>query len=408
MENNNFALQPFTYHKKLRDHFKSRSKTWEWFAQKNIKEEQIEELKSELLKNTYRLDENSNEELYSTTKEVCASLAIDTQVTYYQEHNSVQLNAGIIIVEKEAHIVFSGGVLSLLSKEELKALIAHELSHYLFYKIENEEYENTQRIILALANDSRSENAIIETARIFQLYMELFCDAGALHVCKDHKVVIRTLVKLNTGLTQVNADSYLQQAKEILNRDKESTLDNSHPESYIRSVALQLRANQSKTYFENVEAMIQGDLDLDSLDIFEQHDMQNLTHELLQLVVKPKWMNSSAVVNLCNQYFNSFYRKPEELKVDNLVEKIERSKPSVKNFLSYVLLDFAKVDEAMEGVPLGHSLEIAELLGLKNEFEKIVRKELKLTSRAFKLMQETVLKDLQDIKESKEDSIYND
>ena len=108
----------------------------------------------------------------------------------YQENNSTQYNAGISIINSEAHIVLSGNLIGLLTKEEMKVLLAHELSHYLFYKIENEEFEIVQRIILALANDTRSEDAIIETARIFQLYLELFCDAGSLEVCGDYKVIM--------------------------------------------------------------------------------------------------------------------------------------------------------------------------------------------------------------------------
>ena len=169
----NFILAPFGYQKKLRDHFKKREKTWQWFGDKKIKEQQVAEFKDMLLKNTYRLDKETHKSLYDNCTEICQVLAIDADVTLYQEHNSTQLNAGISIFEKEAHIVFSGSLINLLSEDEMRSLLAHELSHYLFYKMDNEEFETTQRIVLALANDTRSEDAVIETARVFQLYMEL-------------------------------------------------------------------------------------------------------------------------------------------------------------------------------------------------------------------------------------------
>ncbi|MDA9110703.1 M48 family metalloprotease [Bacteroidia bacterium] len=102
-----------------------------------------------LLKNTYRLDQETHQDLYSIAAEVNKILGLDAEVTLYQDYNSVQLNAGISCIGKEAHIVLSGNLINLLSEDEMKALLAHELSHYLFNKLENEDFEITQRIILA-------------------------------------------------------------------------------------------------------------------------------------------------------------------------------------------------------------------------------------------------------------------
>ncbi len=404
----NFSLAPFNYHHKVRDHFKSRKKTWDWFKSDELKEKQVTDFKSNLLKNTYRLDKEAHQNLYDLVADVCQKLSIDAQVTLYQENNSVQLNAGIVALGKEAHIVLSGNLLSLLSDEEMKALLGHELSHYLFNKINDEEFEVTQRIILALANDNRSEDAIIETARIYQLYLELFCDAGSLRVCNDYKTVIQTLVKLNTGLTNVNAESYLAQANEIILNDAEATQNHTHPESYIRSLALQLRAQNDPEYLQKIENLIQGNLDLNSLDIFEQVTMADITMQMLQILVKPHWMNSATLLNLAAQYFKDFFKKKEDLDVNIFRETLVKTKDSVKNYLCYVLLDFAKVDAELENAPLAYTLEISELLGLEEEYEKLIRKELKLTVRDFKLLKDSAMAELQQVKEGKEDSIYKD
>lgn len=400
-------LTPFSYHRKLRDHFKSRSKTWNWFKEETKKAEQVAEFKKNLLKNTYRLDSQAYGNLYKISEEICQTLAIDAEVTLYQENNSDQLNAGISVIDREAHIVISGNLINLLNEDEMRALLSHELSHYLFYKIDGGEFEITQRIVLALANDPRSEDAIIETARLFQLYLELFCDAGSLKVCKDHHLVIQMLVKLNTGLSQVNAESYLTQAEEILKTDDAATLQMSHPESYIRSLALKLRATQHPDYVAEVKKLIEGELDLNRLDLFNQVEMSELTRQLLHVLLKPKWMNTSSVRNLCDQYFKDFNLNAEAVAVPDLAKKIEPTKDSVKNYLCYVMLDMAKVDADMELVPMGFAMELAELLGLSEEFERVVRKEMKMTVREFKLMKADAMSDLQKMQESKEDSIYN-
>lgn len=402
------SVKPFAYQKKLRDNYRSRKKTWEWFSEQAKKEEQIKSFRSELLKNTYRLDKEAHSKLYDISREVCEKLSIDAEVTLYQENNSIQLNAGISILEKEAHIVLSGNLLSLLNDDELKALLGHELSHYLFYKLEDESFEITQRIILALANDSRSEDAVIETARIFQLYMELFCDLGSYKVCEDYRPVIQTLVKMNTGLTHVNAESYVKQAEEILSSENESAKGFSHPETYIRSIALKLFAEDDKDYLKNLEKLIEGPLDLSNLDIFKQLTMQDLTKDILQCIVKPGWMNSSAVLNLCKSFFADFFKSDKHKSITEIAAVLEASRDSVKEYICYLLLDFAKVDTRLEAAPLGFTLEIAELLSLQNYYEKLLRKELKLTVRNFKKLKENAMSELQQVKESKDESLYSE
>lgn len=399
-------LEPFPYHKKLRDHLKSRKKTWQWFKDEKVKTQQVELFKKELLKNTYRLDQNSHGKLYQMVQDICVDLNIDAQVTLYQENNSLQLNASISVIDREAHIVLSGNILQLLDDKQLKALLAQELSHYLFYKIEDGDYEVTQRIVLALANDSRSQDSIVETARIFQLYLELFCDAGAFKSCREHYTVIQTLIKLNTGLNEVNAQSYLDQAKEIMSQDDEATNQQTHPESYMRSIALDLKARNSKDYLQELNRLIEGKWDINSLDIFEQEETRNLSKDFIQLILRPQWMNSESVLNLAKQFFTDFNRS-KELDTSELLERLKNTTPSTKSYLSNVLLDFARVDSALEKLPLAHTLEIAELLDLVEDYEHVVRKELKLTVRKFKDLKTDAMKDLSKVNENPDNSIYN-
>ncbi|MEP3089878.1 MAG: M48 family metalloprotease, partial [Nonlabens ulvanivorans] len=331
---------------------------------------------------------------------------IDAQVTLYQENNSLQLNASISVIDQEAHIVFSGNILQLLDEKQLKALLAHELSHYLFYKLEDGEYEITQRIILALANDSRSEDSIIETARIFQLYLELFCDAGAFKSCREHYTVIQMLIKLNTGLSEVNAQSYLDQAKEIISQDDEATNQQTHPESYIRSIALDLKGRSSREYHEDLHKLIEGKWDINSLDIFEQEKTRALSNDFIQLILRPQWMHSSAVLNLAQQFFTDFTRE-KEVDTTKLLERLKHTTPSTKSYLSYVLLDFARIDSELEKLPIAHTLEIAELLGLIEEYERVLRKELKLSVRSFKDLKQEAMTDLSNVNENQDNSIYD-
>ncbi len=398
---------PFEYQEKLRDHLKSRKKTWDWFRNNTNKKKQEEEYKSALLKNTYRLDRDTHPTLYVTTMDICKALSIDAEVTIYQENNSMHMNAGISIIDKEAHIVISGNVINLLERDEMKALLAHELSHYLFYKMEDGDFKTTSDIILALANNTSSNNSTIETARVYRLYMELFCDAGSLTVCGDYKPVIQMLVKMNTGIKDVNADSYLQQAKEILSGEEKTSQNETHPDSYVRALALQMRAEKSKNYSSKIIMFIEGSLDIDRLDIFEQKIVSELTFDIVQWILKPSWMNSSLVFNLALRYFNDFTKSTNPKSIKELNKVVANAKSNIKNYLSFVLLDFAKADSDLEGAPIAYTLEIAELLEMESEYEKIIRKELKLSVRDFKTFRKGVTKELMEMRENKKDSLYD-
>ncbi|GAL74290.1 hypothetical protein JCM19275_3137 [Nonlabens ulvanivorans] len=214
------------------------------------------------------------------------------------------------------------------------------------------------------------------------------------------------LIKLNTGLSEVNAQSYLDQAKEIINQDDEATNQQTHPESYIRSIALDLKGRSSREYHEELHKLIEGKWDINSLDIFEQEKTRALSNDFIQLILRPQWMNSSAVINLAQQFFTDFARE-KEVDTTKLLERLKHTTPSTKSYLSYVLLDFARIDSELEKLPIAHTLEIAELLGLIEEYERVLRKELKLSVRSFKDLKQEAMTDLSNVNENQDNSIYD-
>ncbi len=400
------SLPTFNYHKKIRDYFKSRSKTWQWFKDEKVKSHQIDALKSSLLKNTYRLDRDSHFDLYKVSDQVCENLNLTAQVTFYQEQNSIQDNCAISIIEDEAHIVFSGNLLELLDERQLTALIAHELGHFLFFKIENGEFEITQRIILALANDSQSDPVFVETARKFQLFLELFCDACSFQVCREHYSVIQCLVKVSTGLKRVNAQSYLDQAKEILQGEENSSLNTTHPETYIRTFALDQLSRSAHNLEEVIKPLIIGKIDVNNLDLFQQKELSSFTYQFLEFILLPEWMRTSRNMTHASSFFSNFYVSNEKQEVNSIKKFINDAAIGTHNYLCYVLLDFSKLDADLELLPLAHTLEIGNLLGIKEEYERIVRKEYQLTIREFKSLKDEAMKDLNKLSQEQR-SIYD-
>lgn len=240
--------EPLPYHVKIRDYFKRQSGIWSFFSAARQREEQLAAFKTELLKNTYQFHPGSDPLLYEKIHIACEKLGLSgLSVTAYQAINEPEPNASIACLPREAHIVFSGNLLQMLGEAELLALIAHELGHMKLYSLLDGELETSDRIIMAIAGSPDSQAAHYETARLFRLYTEIYCDREAYGVVGDTTPVITMLLKMATGLSVVHADSYIRQAEEIFSSSpaiQSATL--THPENFIRTRALKIWETEEK------------------------------------------------------------------------------------------------------------------------------------------------------------------
>lgn len=399
-------LTPFDYHKKLTAHFKNQQKTWEWFSKAEVQEEQLNLYKKELLKNTYRLSEDSEEKIYSLIQQAKKSLGIPQNVIIYQELNSIGNNASVIQLGDEIHITLSGNLLKNLSEKELLSVFAHELSHILFLQLENGDFEVTNRIIRSIANDARSSTVMSETARLYQLYIELFCDKGSLYVVEDLDTVVETLVKVSAGLDRVSAKNYLKQAREIFDQEDEGTQQHSHPETFIRSRALEII--HLKEDEAQIEKMIDANWGLNRLDLFKQEELTSKTKIMLELMTKPKWTHTENMHAMCRNYFPSFHYSSTvviDKEIEDLFPKVD---DTIREYFSYMLLDFCFADSSLEKAPIGHAFQIAEALEFDKTFKQILKKELKLTVKKLKALINEGVKQVSELSESEEESILQD
>jgi hypothetical protein len=401
-------LQALPYHLKVRDHFAQQTKTWNFFAAVKTKEEQLAQYKTELLKNTYKFDSIADAAIYEKVNIAKTKLGLEQlPVTVYQAQYTDEMNASIVFLDNEAHIVFSGRITQLLDDNELLAILAHELTHIKLYSMLQGELETAERIIMAIAGNYNSEPAYFETARLYRLYTEIFCDRGAYTVVEDTGPVITSLVKIATGLDKVSAESYKKQAQEILasgNGLKAATV--SHPENYIRTRALQLWHEKKDEAEEEIINMIEGITDLDQLDVFKQKEIAQLTKRFLQLFLKPTWFQSSLVTSLARQYFSDFIFDETAVSDDDLRNTIGQSHSSIKDYLAYVLLDFALVDGSLEMIPFGWAFQFAEEVQLKEVFDGVIKKELQLSDKKLQQHKQNTLAAWFKLKEGEKEQIF--
>jgi hypothetical protein len=381
-----YILEPLPYHLELRDYLKSEERElWNWFSSAQTKADYTENLRLELLKSTYRLDADAHPQLYRSVDEARTRLRLDIPVTLYQAQNSPQLNALLFYIPGQGHIVFFGPILTLLNAEELKSVIGHELAHYHLWERDGGEFHIVDRLIHAVAQDPRASSSHEQTARRYQLYTEIFADRGSLCATGDLNPVVAGLVKLQTGLGQVSAASYLKQAEEIFANGNVATEQVSHPEDFIRVRALKLWQEKREDAMAHINAMVEGKTALEDLDLLGQKRLTSATRRLLEALLRPKWFQTPATLGHAKLFFENFQPANGDA---SSIDDLKSADSKLREYLCYVLLDFAKADPELEELPLAAAIELSRQLEFDAQFEKLAAKELKMRVRDVRRIKE--------------------
>jgi hypothetical protein len=244
----------------------------------------------------------------------------------------------------QTHFVFRDPIRRRLDKAELLAVVAHELARIHLHTILDGDLEVADRIVTAIADHPDSEVAYYETARIFKLYTEIYCDRVAFTVAGDSGPVI-------SGL-QI-------------------------PEDSIRSRAVRLWQDQREAAEPVITKMIEGLAGLDRLDLFTREALYALTRDILLELLEPEWTRTAVVMGLAHQYFPglSWQEEAGTGVRERLISALAGAEPSIHEYFSYLLLDFALADPSLENLLPERALAFAGELGLSAVFDPIFKKE---------------------------------
>lgn len=352
---------------------------WDWFASNRVRAEHDDAVRLDLLKRTYRLDRASDAEIYGAAEEAAAALDVDVPITLYQAQSGEGLNASLAFLPNEAHVILQGAVRAKLAREELKALFAHELSHLALLGANDGDFLIASQVLAALTADQAAEPAHFASERLLHLYSEIYCDRGSLQAVADWQVVVRMLVKIATGLDQVDAAAYLRQADEIFARGPVITDGISHPEAFVRARALRLWQEQGPDSEPSVREMLEGRPVLDELDLLGRVDAERRTRRLIDAMLAPSWMRTDNALAHARLYFSDY--APAVSGGDDESAEAYVADPGFRDAFSYVLLDFVTVDRSLEEGPLAAALDVAERWGFKDRFAELARKELRLRKK---------------------------
>jgi Zn-dependent protease with chaperone function len=376
------TLDPLPYHWAMRAYLqKEEPALWQWFSSQKVRAEHADAARLHLLKSTYRIEADTQPRLYESAGEVLDQLGLQVPVTFYQARSDGGLNAALAFLSGEAHIILVGSVLTTLSPLEIKSMLGHELAHFLLYDGWNGELLVVSDILRALSNDASAHPCHRASARLFGLYSEVFADRGALAVTDDALVTIATLVKLETGLTEVSAESYLRQADEIFSKSSVKADQLTHPEPFIRARALRLFAEQGEGAGPDIERLIEGSPALDQLDLLGQQKVAETTRRLLQHLLAPRWFQTEPVLAHARLFFPDFTPEGNANLQTTLGEEIKHADQALQDYYCYVLLDFVAVDRELDEVPLAAAMVLCEGLGLGQRFSQIAARELGMTRK---------------------------
>ena len=396
------AQNPLPYLRLVRDCLRQQEpELWAMASTPENPEDQAKAVHLALLKNSYRLEAASHADLHLLVGEVAAALVPGISVQLYQAQGGEQRGASVLSLPGEAHILLFGDLAAFLSPAELRAVLAHELSHRQVALAEDESLDIAERALHALANEPQPESAHLHTLRRWRLYSEIQADRGSLAFTGDPELTITALLKTSTGMAGVQAAAYLRQAEEILASGQATSTGDTHPEVFVRALALSWshRAGLSAdatgpqpwqqplpagfALEDEIARLIRGPCSLTDFDILEQHQWTALTAAYWQAVLALPWAGGGALLNHARRYFPELTpgtAEPDFL--ERYLQALARGDSSLRDYTVGLLLELASADPELGDLALAQALDWAEKLGVRDGFRALASKELGQTKRA--------------------------
>jgi len=339
------------------------------------------------------MEASAHPRVHAAAQRAANALGITVPITIYQLEGAHGANAALAFRQDEAVIALSGNLLTLLDDEELFACFGHELAHHRLWTGDGGRLLIADRFLSALGIDASTPPYYLETGRRFDLATELYADRGSLAACGSLDVAVASLVKVATGLSDVDAPSFLRQARDA--RPDRGAAGDTHPETVLRAWALERWAAGDG----NVAAatLLAPVLDIERLDLVDRERLERLTRRLVTDALAPDWMRTDAVVGHARQFLvdvapsssrrgwlgRRAARAADEAPTAVATVVPEDAPADTRRFLAYVLLDLATVDPELDDEPLVECLALAREAGVETTFEEVAKKELALNHRAW-------------------------
>ena len=324
------------------------------------------------MRTAYRLDRTLNSAVHDAAHVAATRLGLDCPIEIYAYDGGPKANASLIYVPDRAVLLISGSLPARLSADELAAVAGHELAHHVLWSAGAGRYLAASRLLDAAEADARTPSEYLETARRFRLATELYADRGGLVGSESLGATISGLLKIDTGLAQVDVDAYLRQASEV--DFSVGSAGTTHPETVLRAWALHQWAELGDDAEPLVGAALAPSLDLADLDIVGQDELAALTAQLVSALVGPSAYGGEEVEDLATRYGVTDRGGPVP---DRYGARITAE---TRRYLAAVVVDFATADPDGGDAALSRAIGMGARLGLATQVERLLG-ELGLSDR---------------------------
>ena len=189
---------------------------------------------------------------------------------------------------------------------------------------QNGELETADRIITAITEYTDKGTPHWQTARLFRIYSDLYCDRCSGEVmCGDE--------------------------------------DPGHP---LRVRALRLWQEQGETAEPVIIRMVEGTPELGCLDLFGQARIRELTRLLIREFLRPEGMRTAQAVDLALDYFPDLSWEEGEWQPESLAEE----HGSIRDYFAFVLVDLVLADPIVKEQAFERASTFAGRLGIADSF----------------------------------------
>ncbi len=389
------ALAPLHYHHEVVAYLRQHEPDiWTWAASLGAQEQHARETRDQLLRDSYRLTPESHPLPYRLCALAMRRLGMEAPATLYQANDyGGGMNAMLCFLPGQVHLLLQGPLLERLSEDELIALMGHELAHHLLWSMGEGEFLVADRILHHTLADPGAAPSHAETARLYRLHTEVFADRGGAVAAQALEPPVRTLVKVQTGIASVDAEAYLQQAREleVADADAGASRGQSHPESYLRAQALERWWRNDPDTDDWLRRRLRGPLHLARLDLTGQLQLLQTTRTLLSHYFADPALRAERLLLQAREFFPDW--SPEQPRPPLPDLGPATAGDSVRDFLHSVMLDLAMADADLREPALRRALQIADDLGGRAAFLRALARDAGLGKREIDKLGKTLAKE---------------
>lgn len=205
-----------------------------------------------------RLNERQLPDLYKIFQEVFDELQMEASIRPQCFLEMNPLPNAYASGNTKTFVVINSGIVKLLSRNELKAVIAHECGHILCkHMLYHTLGVNIANFGINLFGLELLVKPIVWSLMYWQRCSEFSCDRVAAYVMDDADIVSDTMIRLSGGPIEitkdVNIDEYYKQVEELydkLSKDKYQSLLQFKETLYLNHPFAAIRSKEVRDWFE--------------------------------------------------------------------------------------------------------------------------------------------------------------